>query len=220
MIQFSHYKPNNPRTKIRPRRLRKSYKNQLMMSEWLVEVPEDLAAKWLMILCPEGRRNLVIAAHGSTKVFSKSGKQMKSFPSNLPGGNRQQRKKVAYTILDCIYSEAAGTFYILDMMVWDGFQYYDCETDFRLAWLTSKIMENPELAVKSRLNPYCFRSLPFYPCSQESIQEALNSPMPFPDQLDGLLIYHKEVVTISTLPCLDNYHRFTICPGEPHWLVG
>ena len=163
------------------------------MSEWLVEVPEDLVDKWLLILCPEGRRNLVIAANGSTKVFSKSGKMMKSFPSNLPGGNRQQRKKVSYTILDCIYSEAAGTFYILDMMVWDGFQYYDCETDFRLAWLGTKIMENPELAVKSRLNPYCFRSLPFYPCSQESIKAALNSPMPFPDQLDGLLIYHKEV---------------------------
>merc|ERR1719500_1875291 len=69
---------------IRPRRLRKSYKNQLMMSEWLVEVPEDLVDKWLLILCPEGRRNLVIAANGSTKVFSKSGKMMKSFPSNLP----------------------------------------------------------------------------------------------------------------------------------------
>ena len=56
-----------------------------MMSEWLVEVPEDLVDKWLLILCPEGRRNLVIAANGSTKVFSKRGKMMKSFPSNLPG---------------------------------------------------------------------------------------------------------------------------------------
>merc|ERR1712050_721818 len=82
---------------------------------------------------------------------------------------------------------------ILDMGVWDGFQYYDCETDFRMAWLGTKIMENPELSVKSRLNPYCFLSLPSYPCSQESIRGALNSAMPFPDQLDGLLIYHKEV---------------------------
>ena len=59
-----------------------------MMSEWLVEVPEDLAAKWLLILCPEGRRNLVIAANGTTKVFSKNGMMMKSFPSNLPGGEQ------------------------------------------------------------------------------------------------------------------------------------
>merc|ERR550539_1301843 len=46
---------------IRQRKLRKTYKNQLMLSEWLVEVPVDLADKWLLILCPEGRRNLVIA---------------------------------------------------------------------------------------------------------------------------------------------------------------
>ena len=38
---------------IRQRKLRKTYKNQLMLSEWLVEVPVDLAEKWLLILCPE-----------------------------------------------------------------------------------------------------------------------------------------------------------------------
>jgi hypothetical protein len=38
----------------------------------------------------QGRRNFVVAANGYTKVFSKSGKQVKSFPSNLPGGNRNQ----------------------------------------------------------------------------------------------------------------------------------
>ena len=81
----------------------------------------------------QGRRNLVVAANGSTKVFSKSGKQVKSFPSSLPGGNRNQSrgKQNRYTILDCIYSESNSMFYILDMMCWDGFQYYDCETEFR-----------------------------------------------------------------------------------------
>ena len=38
---------------MRPRKFRKSYKNQLMLSEWLVEVPEDIVDKWLLILCPE-----------------------------------------------------------------------------------------------------------------------------------------------------------------------
>ena len=38
---------------IRQRRLRKTYKNQLMLSEWLVEVPEDIEKNWLLILCPE-----------------------------------------------------------------------------------------------------------------------------------------------------------------------
>merc|ERR1719150_3184680 len=179
---------------IRQRKLRKTYKNQLMLSEWLVEVPVDIAEKWLLILCPEGRRNLVIAANGSTKVFSKSGKQVKSFPSNLPGGNRNQgRNRNKYTILDCIYSESNGIFYILDMMCWDGFQYYDCDTEFRLSWVQQKFIENQELRVRSRINPYSFQPLPVYKCNKESITDALNSPMPFNDPLDGLLIYHREV---------------------------
>jgi len=166
-----------------------------MLSEWLVEVPVDLEEKWLLILCPEGRRNLVVAANGSTKVFSKSGKQVKSFPSNLPGGNRNQSKgrSSKYTILDCIYSESNSIFYILDMMCWDGFTYYNCDTEFRLSWIQSKFIENKDLRTRSRINPYSFQPLPVYQCTKESISEALNSPMPFRDNLDGLLIYHREV---------------------------
>ena len=203
---------------VRPRKFRKSYKNQLMLSEWLVEVPVDIVDKWLLILCPEvgvltdditscdkihihtssfdmqGRRNLVVASNGSTKVYSKSGKQVKSFPSNLPGGNRNQsRGKDKYTILDCVFSESNSIFYILDMMCWDGFTYYNCDTEFRLSWIQSKFIENKDLRTRSRINPYSFQPLPVYQCTKESIGEALNSPMPFSDNLDGLLIYHREV---------------------------
>ena len=135
----------------------------------------------------------MIAANGSTKVFSKSGKQVKSFPSNLPGGNRNQNRRNTYTILDCIYSESNSIFYILDMMCWDGFQYYDCDTEFRLSWVQQKFIENQEMRTRSRINPYSFQPLPVYQCTRDSIKEALNSPMPFSDHLDGLLIYHREV---------------------------
>jgi len=180
---------------VKQRRLRKTYKNQLMLSEWLVEVPEDLETAWLLILCPEGRRNFVIAANGTTKVYSKSGKQVKTFPSNLPGGNRSQGGRVrnSYTILDCVYSDTNGVFYILDMMCWDGYQYYDCDTEFRLAWVQQKFIESQELRVRSRINPYSFQPLPVYQCDKPSIAKALNSPLPFNDPLDGLLIYHRRV---------------------------
>jgi len=180
---------------IKHRRLRKTYKNQLMLSEWLVEVPVDMEDNWLLLLCPEGRRNFVIAANGSTKVFSKSGKQVKSFPSSLPGGNRNQggRSRNSYTILDCVYSESNGIFYILDMMCWDGYQYYDCDTEFRLAWVQQKFIENQELRQRTRINPYSFQPLPVYKCTKESISQALNSPLPFNDHLDGILIYHRQV---------------------------
>lgn len=30
------------------------YKNQVMLSEWLVEVPHDFAENWLFVFCPKG----------------------------------------------------------------------------------------------------------------------------------------------------------------------
>ena len=32
------------------------------------------------------------------------------------------RARNSYTILDCVYSDTNGIFYILDMMCWDGYQ--------------------------------------------------------------------------------------------------
>jgi len=179
---------------FRPRRMNKSYKNQLMLSEWLVEVPEDLSSNWILVLCPEGRRNCVIASNGLTKVYSRSGKLVKKFPSNLPGGSRNQSRRNKYSILDCIYSEKEKIFYILDMMCWDGYQYYDCDTEFRLSWVQQKFIENKDVLMdNSRTNPYRFIPLPIYECTRDSISKALNSKLPFEDNLDGLLIYHKHV---------------------------
>ena len=167
----------------------------------------------------QGRRNLVIAANGSTKVFSKSGKQVKSFPSNLPGGNRNQNRRNTYTILDCIYSESNSIFYILDMMCWDGFQYYDCDTEFRLSWVQQKFIENQEMRTRSRINPYSFQPLPVYQCTRESIKEALNSPMPFSDHLDGLLIYHREVDITFISIHVDNF-TFNKYDLQVHYMPG
>ena len=36
-------------------RVRKSYKKQLMLSEWLVHVPDDLFSKWTMVAVPVGK---------------------------------------------------------------------------------------------------------------------------------------------------------------------
>ena len=36
-------------------RVRKSYKKQLMLSEWLVQVPDDLFTNWTMVAVPEGK---------------------------------------------------------------------------------------------------------------------------------------------------------------------
>lgn len=36
-----------------------------MLSEWLVDIPEDLQEEWLMVVCPVGKRNLIIASNVS-----------------------------------------------------------------------------------------------------------------------------------------------------------
>ena len=41
-----------------------------MLSEWLVDVPDDLQHEWLMVLCPFGKRNLVIASNVSIKLIN------------------------------------------------------------------------------------------------------------------------------------------------------
>lgn len=43
----------------------RAYKDQIMLSEWLVDVPNDLEENWLMVLSPMGKRCLLVAS----KVF-------------------------------------------------------------------------------------------------------------------------------------------------------
>uniref|UniRef100_A0A452ITQ4 Snurportin-1 n=1 Tax=Gopherus agassizii TaxID=38772 RepID=A0A452ITQ4_9SAUR len=172
------------------KKLPKRYANQLMLSEWLIDVPPDLEQEWILVMCPMGKRALIVASRGSTAAYTKSGFCVNRFPSLLPGGNRHNSATGKdYTILDCIYSEVNQTYYILDVMCWRGHPVYDCQTDFRFYWLHSKIQEEEGLAEKSRINPFKFVGLQSFPCTPESLCEVL--AMDFPFEIDGLLFYHK-----------------------------
>ncbi|XP_042331196.1 snurportin-1 [Sceloporus undulatus] len=173
------------------KRLPKRYANQLMLSEWLIDVPQDLVQDWLLVVCPVGKRALIVASKGSTAAYTKSGFCVNRFPSLLPGGNRRNSAAGKdYTILDCIFNEAKQTYYILDVMCWRGHPVYDCQTDFRFYWLQSKMQEEEGLGEKSRLNPFKFVGLQSYSCAPESLCEVLSTDFPF--EVDGLLFYHKQ----------------------------
>uniref|UniRef100_A0A8B9J1J7 Snurportin-1 n=1 Tax=Amazona collaria TaxID=241587 RepID=A0A8B9J1J7_9PSIT len=173
------------------KRLPKRYANQLMLSEWLVDVPVDLEQEWVVVVCPVGKRALVVASRGSTAAYTKSGFCVNRFPSLLPGGNRHNSMgEKVYCILDCIYNEAKQTYYILDVMCWRGHPVYDCQTDFRFFWLSSKIQEEEGLGEKSRINPFKFVGLQNFSCSADSLCKVL--AMDFPFEVDGLLFYHKQ----------------------------
>lgn len=40
----------------------RAYQDQIMLSEWLVEVPDDFETNWLVMPCPIGKRCLVVAS--------------------------------------------------------------------------------------------------------------------------------------------------------------
>uniref|UniRef100_UPI00358FD46B snurportin-1 isoform X1 n=1 Tax=Myxine glutinosa TaxID=7769 RepID=UPI00358FD46B len=169
-------------------KLPRYYANQLMLSEWLVDVPDDLEETWHLVVCPTGKRSLVIASKGTTAVYTKSGYCVNRFPSLLPGGTRKHTTRKEYSILDCVFSEANRTYYILDVMCWRGHPLYDCETEFRFYWLQSKLQEDEAIAEIGALNPFRFVSLQTFPCSPKGISAALSGPFPF--DVDGLLFYH------------------------------
>ena len=202
---------------------REIFKDQLMLSQWLLEEPNDLKTNWIFLPCPKGKRNLVIAADGATRNFSKNGALQHVFPSHLPGGCRMQGWTScvkSFTVLDCVYSEANKMFYILDMMCWDGFSYYDCPTELRMMMLDYKMNHLEEVGRMDRVNPYRFKRLEFYDWSggyveegtfkysdksecngkfyMPGIQDILGNTEPLPfeanDDLDGILLYNREAI--------------------------
>ncbi|XP_041966122.1 snurportin-1 isoform X2 [Alosa alosa] len=174
----------------RIKKLPKHYANQLMLSEWLVEVPAELDSDWLLVVCPVGKRSLVIASKGSTAAYTKSGYCVNRFASVLPGGNKHNSAVGKdYTILDCIFSEVDRTYYILDVMCWRGHPVYDCSTEFRFFWLQSKMEEEGGLLEITKQNAFRFVNLQSTACTKESIEQALVKKYTF--NVDGFLFYHR-----------------------------
>ena len=98
------------------------------------------------------------------------------------------------SFLDCIYVDIESTYYILDVMVWKDFPFYDCDTECRRYIAESKMSETEGLQQKSRINPYIFKILPSFSCDPNKIRETMAKNMTFhPLALDGLLFYNKQV---------------------------
>ena len=36
-----------------------------MLSEWMVEIPPNIVTEWVLVPCPIGKRNFVVAGHVS-----------------------------------------------------------------------------------------------------------------------------------------------------------
>ncbi|GLE01660.1 hypothetical protein PINS_up010494 [Pythium insidiosum] len=180
----------------RIKRRRAHFAQQLLVPEWMVDVPSDLNGKgsqigagWYVVPRPEGKRCLVVASHGLTIARTQAGSVFKRFPSALPNGSRKTNGSGdAYCILDCIFHEYDKTFYVLDVMCWKGYLLYNCTTEFRWFWLRDKLSEGTS-ATASTANPFRFLPLPCYECDEQGVIDAYTTPFPF--LKDGLLFYMK-----------------------------
>lgn len=176
---------------------------QLMLSEWLVDVPEDFYTNWFMLCCPVGKRALVISGNGRTKVFSRSGNLLFQMPWSLNDFTIHRNKRSRPIILDCIYVEGERTFYILDVLAWNGHNVSDCDTQFRFFWLRSKYAEDlktlfdqqppaksmqvdgmsVETLKASRRQRHRFIPLDYCECTPENIQKHIKGQRPFSSEV-------------------------------------
>lgn len=165
------------------------YNNQLMLSEWLEEAPFDFETNWIMVLCPVGKRCLIVASDGITTAYNKAGRMICKHPTKLPGGNRDS--KTDYTILDCIFNYELQTYYVIDVLVYKSHPVVDSETEFRFFWLKCKLDEAKDLDTSYYGNPYKFKDLPRSCKSTDAlVQSVIKEPFEF--EIDGILFYHKE----------------------------
>uniref|UniRef100_A0A158Q7J7 Nucleolar protein 6 n=1 Tax=Elaeophora elaphi TaxID=1147741 RepID=A0A158Q7J7_9BILA len=178
------------------------YADELMLSEWLVDIPESLSKDWICIPCPVGKRCLVVASNGVTTAYSKSGFLITQFHSYLPGGNHPCRGEWinmeeldlvlsgTYTLLDCVF-DAKSTFYCLDMIAWNSVTVADSDFDCRLFMMNSRITENENFREVSKQIPYRFVCLPYCRCEHNSMEEMMRRDFDF--EIDGILFYHASV---------------------------
>lgn len=169
-----------------------SIKNQLTLSEWLKEVPDDIE-KWYIKPCPKGTRVLVIAVDGTTRVFNKYGAFMKRFRTEFPGDYRNRRDQL--TILDCIYVANLDEYFVLDALAYGNQALTDCEAEFRFFWIESQIRES-HLDRTSEHHEHPFRLIDKCNCGDDTeFNEFLSNYPIWPNnqpELDGFLFYHKE----------------------------
>eukprot|EP01029_Cantina_marsupialis_P015119 TRINITY_DN331186_c0_g1_i1.p1 TRINITY_DN331186_c0_g1~~TRINITY_DN331186_c0_g1_i1.p1 ORF type:complete len:479 (-),score=119.57 TRINITY_DN331186_c0_g1_i1:55-1491(-) len=183
-------------------RERRQYSNQLQISEWMIQTPDDLngadlndSRGFYVFPRPEGKQCFVIAVDGATYSRSRDGRVLQRFPSSLPGGCRNSRnngnpnkKGQNYTILDCVWNATNSTFYVMDIMCWGGYSLYDCNCDFRLFWAYQKLSE-VDCSLTTRLNKFSIIPTPFFECNPLGLQMAYENDFGF--KKDGLLFVVK-----------------------------
>ncbi|EFN87963.1 Snurportin-1 [Harpegnathos saltator] len=159
-----------------------------MLSEWMLDVPENFTENWIMMPCPVGKRTVLVASKGKTVVYNRQGRRLATFCSALPGGNYKSRKS-QYTIVDCIWIKDQKKYYVLDVLAWASHPTMLCEAECRRFLVNSHLKEIEELReVDHKINKYPILSLPHVSCDTDLSLALAQFSSEY--SLDGLLFYH------------------------------
>ncbi|KAJ4798299.1 Snurportin-1 [Rhynchospora pubera] len=178
--------------RLRGPEVRKWFARQLMLPEWMVDVPPSLDRDWYVFPRPSGKRCFVVSSNGTTISRLRNGSILHRFPSNLPNGARAKDVSgpaSSYSILDCIFHEPDETYYVIDMVCWRGYSLYDCTAEFRFFWLNSKLSETGASDPPSQYHRYRFNVVQIYECNLAGLQASYSGQVPYVK--DGLLFFNK-----------------------------
>ncbi|OMO84080.1 snurportin-1 [Corchorus capsularis] len=179
-------------SKLRRPQVRKWFARQLMLPEWMIDVPDRLSQDWYVLARPSGKRCFVVSSNGTTVSRQRNGSILHHFPSALPAGAKTRDgsgSAQSYCILDCIFHELDQTYYVIDVVCWNGYSLYDCTAEFRFYWLNSKLEESGACSPPSYYHKYRFSAVPVYNCDQDGLYTAYTGAVPYVK--DGLLFYNK-----------------------------
>ncbi|KAA3460583.1 snurportin-1 [Gossypium australe] len=182
-------------SKLRGPEVRKWFARQLMLPEWMIDVPDRLAQDWYVFARPAGKRCFVVSSNGTTVSRQRNGSILHHFPSALPAGAKIRDGSgsgQSYCILDCIFHELDQTYYVIDMVCWNGYSLYDCTAEFRFYWLNSKLEESGACNAPSHYHKFRFSAVPVYNCDQSGLYAAYTGVVPYAK--DGLLFYNKHAL--------------------------
>uniref|UniRef100_A0A2P2JMP8 Snurportin-1 n=1 Tax=Rhizophora mucronata TaxID=61149 RepID=A0A2P2JMP8_RHIMU len=180
-------------SKLRGAAVRKWFARQLMLPEWMIDVPDRLSQDWYVFARPAGKRCFVVSSNGTTISRLRNGSILHRFPSALPNGAKKTKDisgpGQSYSILDCIFHESDQTYYVIDMVCWRGYSLYDCTAEFRFFWLNSKLGETGACDPPSVYHRYRFSTVLVYNCDQTGLYTSYTQAGPYVK--DGLLFYNK-----------------------------
>ncbi|PIA33752.1 hypothetical protein AQUCO_04000071v1 [Aquilegia coerulea] len=179
-------------SKLKGSEARQWFSHQLMLPEWMIDIPPRLNQDWYVFARPSGKRCFVVSSDGTTVSRLRNGYVLHHFPSSLPNGARTKDNSGpanSFCLLDCIFHEPDQTYYVIDMVCWKGYSLSDCTAEFRFFWLNDKLAETGACNPPSSYHRYKFSVVPIYSCDLMGLHAAYNGDVPYVK--DGLLFYNK-----------------------------